>query len=273
MAARDEAPHRVFGYARVSSEGQADNTSLAVQAERIRSFTAARGWPDPQVIEDIASGANLVRPGLVSLRDTLRPGDAIVVFKLDRLSRSVVDLEPLLVRWEAKGISLHSVSEPIETGTAMGRALLRMLVVLGQAEREVIVERVLSGKLKNAATGKFNGGTPPYGYRRPDPGAPFVIEPAEAEIVERIFKVYARGKVGLTKLRQVSGCPLSEGGIEHALANITYTGRLRWKTLARPAGHAAIVSDRLFLKAQRERLRRSRSSQVRLWERRSPVRC
>ena len=100
----------MFGYARVSTVSQEDNTSLAVQAERIRSFTAARGWPEPQVIEDIASGANLVRPGLASLRETLRPGDAIVVFKLDRLSRSVVDLEPLLIAWEAKGISLHSVS-------------------------------------------------------------------------------------------------------------------------------------------------------------------
>ena len=192
MAARVQPPRRVFGYARVSSEGQADNTSLAVQQERIRSFTGAQGWPDPQVITDVASGANLVRPGLASLRDSLRPGDAIVVFKLDRLSRSVVDLEPLLVAWEAKGISLHSVSEPIETGTAMGRALLRMLVVFGQAEREVIVERVLSGKLKNASIGKFNGGSPPYGYRRPDLSAPFVIEPAEAEITRRASANYSQ---------------------------------------------------------------------------------
>lgn len=114
-----------------------------------------------------------------------------------------MDLEPLPIAWEAKGISLHSVSEPIQTGSAMGRALLRMLVVFGQAEREVIVERVLSGKRQNAVNGKFNGGTPPYGYRRPDLGAPFVIEPAEAETVERVFKTYSRGKVGLTKLRHV----------------------------------------------------------------------
>jgi hypothetical protein len=132
----------------------------------------------------------------------------------------------------------------------------------------VIVERVLSDKRKNASLGKFNGGLPPFGYRRPDADAPFVIEPAEAEIVERVFKTYARGKVGLTKLREITACPLSEGGIEHLLLNPTYTGRLRWKTIARPADHEAIVSDRLFLKVQRERVRRSRSSRIRLWERR-----
>jgi predicted site-specific integrase-resolvase len=76
VTAKDQPPGRVFGYARVSSVSQEDNTSLAVQAERIRSFTAARGWPDPQVIEDIASGANLVRPGLASLRDTRTPSAA-----------------------------------------------------------------------------------------------------------------------------------------------------------------------------------------------------
>ena len=73
----------MFGYARVSTVSQEDNTSLSVQAERIRSFTAARGWPDPQVITDIASGANLVRPGLASLRDILGTA-ARVYFKRSR---------------------------------------------------------------------------------------------------------------------------------------------------------------------------------------------
>jgi len=267
MASPELSPRRVFGYVRVSSEGQADNTSLDVQAERVAGFVMARGWPSPEIVSDVASGSNLVRPGLAALRARLASGDAVVVTKVDRLSRSVVDLEPLLLAWEAKDISLHSVSEPIETGTAMGRALFRMLVVFGQAEREVIMERVLSGKHKNASVGKFNGGRAPYGYRRPHPGGPFVVEASEAEVVPRVFRTFARGRGGLSKLRAETGCPLSESGLEHLLSNPTVTGRLRWKTIARPAEHEAIVSDHLFFRAQRERLRRARSARVQWWER------
>ena len=258
---------RVYVYARVSSAGQEDNTSLSVQATRCKSWCLAQGWTVADSSSDVASGATLDRPALARLRSLLQPGDAVVVLKLDRLSRSVVDLEPLLIEWEGLGVSIHSVSEPIETGTAMGRALLRILIVFAQAEREVITERVLSGKAKNAADGGFNGGPAPFGYRRPNErGQPFEVEPSEAEIVMTLFKRYASGKYGLTRLRALTSCPLSEGGIEGLLSNPTLTGRHVWRGVARPADHEPIISDRLFRRVQKERVRRARCREVRLWK-------
>jgi site-specific DNA recombinase len=259
---------RVFGYARVSSESQAENTSLSVQQERIESWAASRGWASPQVITDVASGANLDRGGLTRLRGTLASGDLVIVYKLDRLSRSVVDLEPLLIEWECAGVSIHSVTEPIETGTAMGRALLRMLVVFAQAEREVIVERVVAGKAKNAESGGYNGGPVPFGYRRTEnPHQPFEVDSTSAHVVKALFQQYATGELGMGRLRSATRCPLSEGGIEGVLSNPTYTGRLVWNSVARPAEHEAIIPDRLFLRVQRVRRRRSRG-RFRMWKRR-----
>lgn len=254
-------------YARVSSEGQADNTSLAEQEARARAFAESRGLSVAEVVTDVASGANLDRPGLAQLRAMLRPGDSVIVMKLDRLSRSIVDAEPLISEWEARGIGVHSVSEPLETSSAMGRAMFRMVLVFAQAEREVIAERVAAGKARNAAEAGFNGSPIPFGYRAgAEPGAAFVVEPAEAAIVRDVFQRFTTGRYAPARLQAMTGCPLTTAGIAQMLSNPTYTGRLRWRAVARRAEHPPIVSDRVFLKAQRERARRSRSAQILLWK-------
>ncbi|MBI5495549.1 MAG: recombinase family protein [Deltaproteobacteria bacterium] len=179
---------RVFGYARVSGDNQADNTSLPHQAECIRAWAKARGLSVDDVTKDVASGRTLERPGLNALRADLRSGDVVVVYKLDRLSRSVVDADPLITAWEQQGVSVFSVTEPLETGTAMGRAMYRMVLVFAQAEREVIQERVSAGRARNAREGGFNGSPVPFGYRLGGEGEPCLVpEPAEAECVHRLF--------------------------------------------------------------------------------------
>lgn len=257
---------RVLGYSRVSSEGQADNTSLAVQAERIAAFALAKGMTAPEMFSDVASGANTNRPGLAALRAAVAPGDTVIVFKLDRLGRSIVDIDPLITEWEARDVSVHSVTEPIETSTAMGRAMYRMVLLFAQAEREVIAERVASGKAKNAATGRFNGSPIPFGYRRDPRTGAFVVDPKRAPMVRDLFSRFATGRYGTARLRAATGCALSENGIAELLANPVYTGRLRYGDRARVAGHEAIVSERLFMRVQRERARRARSARVRLWK-------
>ncbi len=261
-----DAAGRVFGYTRVSSDGQADNTSLAVQAERIAAFAVAHGKSVPEMFSDVASGATTNRPGLAALRAALAPGDTVIVYKLDRLGRSIVDIDPLVSEWEARGIAVHSVSEPIETSTAMGRAMFRLCLLFAQTEREVIAERVASGKAKTARDGKFNGSPIPFGYRREPGSDAFVVDPDAARVVRRLFSLFASGRYGIGRLRAATGCPLSETGIEKLLSNPTYTGRHPWGDRARPAGHERLVSDRLFARVQRERARRSRSGQVRLWK-------
>lgn len=257
---------RVFAYTRVSSDGQADNTSLPVQAERVTAFALAKGLTAPELFSDVASGANTNRPGLVALRAAVTPGDTVIVFKLDRLGRSIVDIDPLITEWEARDVSVHSVTEPIETSTAMGRAMYRMVLLFAQAEREVIAERVASGKARNALDAKFNGSPIPYGYRREAGTATFTVDPERARVVRDLFSRFATGRYGTARLRAATGCVLSENGIAELLANPVYTGRLRYGDRARLAGHEAIVSERLFMRAQRERARRARSARVCLWK-------
>lgn len=257
---------RVFAYVRVSADSQRENTSIPSQRERIAAFALARGMAAPEVFADVMSGATTNRPGLAALRAALAPGDSVVVFKLDRLGRSIVDIDPLVTEWEARGVSVHSVTEPIETQTAMGRAMFRLCLLFAQTEREVIAERVASGKAKTARDGKFNGSPIPFGYRR-EPGADaFVVDPERAPMVRKLFSMFASGRYGIGRLRAATGCPLSENGIEKLLTNPTYTGRHPYGDRARPAAHDRLVSDRLFARAQRERARRARSGQVRLWK-------
>jgi site-specific DNA recombinase len=260
-----EEPKRIFGYARISSDSQVENTSLGVQAERIRAWAESRGWVVAEMVSDVASGSTLDREGLNRLRNTLGTGDAVVVYKLDRLSRSVVDAEPLISSWEGQGIGLHSVTEPLDTSSAMGRAMFRMVFVFAQAERETIAERMVTGKAKNAADGKFNGSPIPYGYRRGGPEErDFEIVPDQAEVIRELFRHYSSGKFGTTRLRKITGCPLSESGIADLLSNVFYTGRLRYSGQVRFNNHAAIVSDRLFNRCQRVKAQKRKSDKIKI---------
>lgn len=249
----------VFLYCRVSSAGQEDNTSLNDQEERGRAFIKSQGWPDPIVLRDVASGRDLNRPELAAVRAHVHRGDRVVVLKLDRLSRSIVSGAPLIEEWTRAGVSLHSVSEPIETGSAMGRSMLRMILNFAETEREVIAERMASGKSRNADAGRFNGSPVPFGYRQGMEGeADFVPVPDQAAIVRELFRRFAKGGMGLTRLRRSTGCPLSEQAIREMLSNPIYIGRLRYAGTVRVNGHEPLVSEPLFNRVQKAKRLRSK---------------
>ena len=262
-----ETQGRLWAYARVSSDGQADNTSLDVQAERIRAWAVSQGLRVEGLFSDVATGSSLDRPELSELRRVVRSGDAVVVLKLDRLSRSILDAEPLISDWEKCGVALFSVTEPVETHSAMGRAALRMILVFAQAEREVIGERMAAGKAKNAADGRFNGSPVPFGFRRGADGErDFEVIEAQAAIVRDLFHQFASGKVGVRRLRAYTGCPLSEPAISALLSNPFYTGRIRYEGQVRFHDHERLVSDRLFNRAQRAKARRAKGRAAKLWK-------
>ena len=256
---KEKSTGRVFGYTRVSTDSQSDNTSLETQKERIEAFATSKGTSITGIFQDVASGATLNRDGLDKLRTTLAPGDSIVVYRLDRLSRSVVDASPLIEDWERQGVSLHSVSEPIETATPLGRAMFKMVLVFAQAERELISERVKSGKLKNAQDGGTNGHRTPYGYR---PGSKqerdFEVVSDEAKTVLQLFTRYASGNIGLTRLKRETKCHLSEQAIAELLSSVFYTGRIRYMDTIQFNNHVRIVSDRLYYKVQKAKLQRAK---------------
>ncbi len=242
---------KTWGYARVSTDAQRDNTSLPEQEARIRAWARSRGMVVDEVVSEVASGSDLRRPVMERLRAGLRSGDTIVVNRLDRLSRSIVDADPLIQSWADENISLFSVMEPLETGSAMGRAMYRLVLLFAQTERELIAERMASGKRRNAEGGRCNGRPAPFGYRRGGTGErDFEVVPDQAGVVRELFSSFSRGRMGMTRLRAQTRCPLSESGIALVLANPFYTGRIRHGGIVRFNDHERLVSDRLFNRVQ-----------------------
>jgi DNA invertase Pin-like site-specific DNA recombinase/uncharacterized protein YukE len=190
---------RVATYVRWSTDEQGDGTTLAVQLEACRLFIQSQGWPlsdDLLFVDDGCSGGSLDRPGLNRLRAAVRRGEinCVVVYKLDRLSRSVLDTVTLVLQ-EWDGIcAVRSTREPVDTTSPTGSILFYMLASYAEWERSTIRERTLSGKIKRAQQGRNPGFTPPYGYRKGDQPGEWRIDEDEAVIVRRIFREYIVGK-------------------------------------------------------------------------------
>jgi len=176
---------RVAAYTRVSTEAQAEHgVSLDAQRASITAYCEAHGLDLAAVYTDAgASAGTLNRPALVDLLVAVDAGelDALIVWKLDRLTRRQRDLLDLIDRFEARGIALKSVSESFDTATPSGRAMFSMLGVFAQLERETLAERTREGMRQAKANGRHTGRTP-FGYSRsekgdliPDPDAQAVI--------------------------------------------------------------------------------------------------
>ncbi|HYF94124.1 MAG TPA: recombinase family protein [Symbiobacteriaceae bacterium] len=192
-------PGRVAVYIRWSTEEQSEGTTLQVQQEACEHYVRAQGWqfrPDLVFVDDGYSGGTMDRPGLTALRRTVKDGKVtcVVVFKLDRLSRSVLDTVSLVLQeWE--GVCyIKSTREPVDTTSPAGKMFFYMLASYAEWERSVIRERTMSGKVKRAQQGKNPGGSAPYGYARGDRPGEVVVHEQEAAIVRRIFAEYAAGR-------------------------------------------------------------------------------
>ena len=160
---------RTVAYLRVSTDKQADRgVSLDAQRAKVAAYAELYDLELVEVIVDAgASAKTLDRPGLARALGMLRKGDAeaLLVVKLDRLTRSVRDLGELVERHFAPGkAALLSVSEQIDTRSAAGRLVLNVLASVSQWEREAIGERTAAAMQHKAACGEFTGGEAPYGW-------------------------------------------------------------------------------------------------------------
>ncbi len=192
-------PTRVVAYIRVSTEQQAsEGNSLAAQYAKIEAYAAAFGLELVTIEVDAGeSASSLDRPGLQRALGALDrfEASALLVVKLDRLTRSVRDLCDLVDTYFKDGVhSLLSVSENIDTRSAAGRLVLNLLTVVGQWEREAVGERTRAVMQYMKATGCFTGGWPPYGFSLVD-GA-LVECPAEQEII-RQARAFRQGGMSL----------------------------------------------------------------------------
>jgi site-specific DNA recombinase len=136
---------KVVGYTRVSTQEQAEHgISLEAQAAKIQAYTVVKEWPLPEIIRDAGQSAkSLKRPGMTRLLGLVHASevDVVMVAKLDRLSRRVRDVYDLVELFEKKGVALVSLQENLDATTATGRAMIGLLAVMNQLERELIAER------------------------------------------------------------------------------------------------------------------------------------
>ena len=184
-------------YIRKSSEEglEQDFNSLDAQREACAAYVlsqASQGWKLlPDCYDDGGlSGGTLERPALQRLLTDVKEGriDIIVVYKVDRLTRSLLDFAKLVEAFDEAGVSFVSVTQSFNTTTSMGRLTLNMLLSFAQFEREVTAERIRDKIAQSKARGMWMGGTPPLGYE-PD-GRSLKIVESQAAIVREIYARY-----------------------------------------------------------------------------------
>ncbi len=179
---------RTVAYLRVSTDKQADKgVSLDVQRAKVEAYASLYDLDIVDVIVDAGESAkSLHRPGLVRALDMLRKGtaDALLVVKLDRLTRSVRDLGELVERYFASGrAALLSVGEQVDTRTASGRMVLNIMATISQWERETIGERTAAAMQHKSSRGEYTGGEAPFGYRVSDDGVRVVPVATEQAVL------------------------------------------------------------------------------------------
>lgn len=258
-------------YTRKSSEEGLDQAfnSLHAQREACEAYVASQageGWSALTEAYDDGgfSGGNLERPAMKRLLVDIRRGlvDVVVVYKVDRLTRSLTDFAKIVDGLDAHGVSFVSVTQAFNTTTSMGRLTLNVLLSFAQFEREVTGERIRDKIAASKAKGMWMGGMVPLGYDAQDRA--LVINPPEAETVRHLFQRYLelksvhrlcdelRAEGALTKAwltrggRTLGGCAFTRGTLFHLLQSRLYIGQIVHKDQVYPGLHPPIIDQDLF---------------------------
>jgi len=243
--------------------------SLEAQTDACAAYIASQrheGWAKlPKVYEDGGySGGNMDRPGLKELMSDVEAGliDIIVVYKIDRLTRSLTDFAKLNDVLDRNEVSFVAVTQQFNTSTSMGRLTLNVLLSFAQFEREVSGERIRDKVAASKRKGMWMGGPVPLGYAVED--RKLVSVPDEAKIVRAMFARYlelhsvhllqreleeqgVRTRARALRSGQISGgCLLGRGAISHMLKNPLYVGMIRYKDELFAGQHEAIVDEEIF---------------------------
>lgn len=266
-------------YTRKSSEEGLDQAfnSLHAQREACEAYVKSQvgeGWSALKALYDDGgfSGGSMERPGLQRLLADIDAGqvDVVVVYKVDRLTRSLGDFARIVERFDRAGASFVSVTQAFNTTSSMGRLTLNVLLSFAQFEREVTGERIRDKIAASKRKGMWMGGGLPYGYDTPTDlqTRALVVNEVEATIVRRIFDRYLElGSVhklaqelneqGLRTKVTVSrrgtsrgGVPFNRGALFHLLKNRHYLGEIVHKSDCFPGAHPAIIDTETFDKVQ-----------------------
>ena len=262
-------------YTRKSTEEGLDQdfNSLDAQREACEAYVKSQkglGWRALRKRYDDGgiSGGTMDRPALKALLKDIEDGaiDLVIVYKVDRLTRSLMDFAKIIETFDANGASFVSVTQQFNTTTSMGRLTLNVLLSFAQFEREVTGERIRDKIAASKKKGMWMGGNLPLGYDSPD--RKLIVNQTEAETVRHIFRRYTAlgsvralkteldadgivSKVRVSKTDRTSGGkPFARGALFHLLQNRIYIGEITHKDDSYPGQHEAIIDRALWDEAQ-----------------------
>ncbi len=201
---------RVGVYVRRSTDDEHQPYSIEAPDIRLAAYIGSQpGWRLAARFADDASGAGTNRPGLQRALAAARAGvvDVLLVYRVDRLTRSLRDLVTLLDDLNRAGVVFRSATEPFDTATAIGRMLVQMLGMFAQFERDTIIDRAIAGMERKAAAGKWKGGRRPFGYQVNPATRTLIPHPDEAPLVRLLFGLYTADRLGgRTIARTLNDC-------------------------------------------------------------------
>jgi site-specific DNA recombinase len=278
QVAESPAPLRCAIYTRKSTEEGLDQefNSLDAQREAAEAFIQSQrreGWIAlPELYDDGGfTGANMDRPALARLLKSVEAGelDCVVVYKVDRLSRSLLDFTRMLSLFDKHKVSFVAVTQQFNTSTSLGRLTLNILLSFAQFERELIGERTRDKMSAARRKGKWTGGYPVLGYDIAPGGGRLVVNQEEAKHVRAIFALFERHRSARRTLAEIdkrgwrlkswtrrtgqlrAGGPFDKNSLRRLLTNILYTGVVRHKGQPYLGEHAAILPSGAWERVQK----------------------
>jgi site-specific DNA recombinase len=264
-------------YTRKSTEEglQQEFNSLDAQRESAEAFIRSQtheGWTclTERYGDGGFTGGNMERPALRRLLTDIEAGkiDCVVVYKVDRLSRSLLDFARMMQAFEQHGVAFVSVTQQFNTATSMGRLVLNVLLSFAQFEREIIAERTRDKVAATRRKGKWAGGTPLLGYDLDPRGGRLLVNEEEAQRVRAIFALYLehqsllpvvlelerRGWVGkrwqTRKGRTRGGRSFTKTSLYRLLTNVAYAGKVRYKDEVHDGEQPALIDADTFGRVQ-----------------------
>lgn len=259
-------------YVRVSTLEQAtEGYSIQEQTDKLKKYCDVKEWSVGDVYTDPGfSGSSLKRPGMQKLINDVEQQriDAVLVYKLDRLSRSQKDtlylIEDVFLKYNVHFVSLN---ENFDTSTPFGRASIGMMSVFAQLEREQITERMQMGKVGRAKAGYFHGGgVIPHGYDYKD--GQLIPSEKEAKIINYIYDQYLDGWGAQSIAKSLNDKHISSKRatkwshkiVTEILANNLYIGKITWKNETYDGAHEPIIDDNKYFRVQELMAKRKASA-------------
>ncbi len=273
MNKNQERPKKAALYVRVSTNYQIDKDSLPMQRQDLVNYAKLMfGIDDYVIFEDAGySGKNTDRPEFQNMMKRIRNGEFthLLCWKIDRISRNLLDFAAMYQELKDLNVTFVSKNEQFDTSTAIGEAMLKIILIFAELERNMTSERVTATMLSRAQNGLWNGGKVPYGYSYDKEQKEFSVNPEEAEIVKKIFDAYSNHHSIVTVARALNedgyssraGNDWSPVSIFIILTNPFYKGTYRYnhykipglkvekdpsEWIEVPDHHPRIISDEQF---------------------------